>query len=136
MVKSRKFNRTKIISFLIFGCSLVYGTFKNWRNISLYWFSSNFVQYSTPIIFAYEFLRFLKLIPRVLEDVRYSSAVLMKQYLHLYIVSIYSIVKAVSPIPRPQVWRQSPLFLNTQLPNPTVGKIPILCSLYVPQPII
>lgn len=55
---------------------------------------------STPIIFAYEFLRFLKLIPRVLEDVRYSSAVLMKQYLHLYIVSIYSIVKAVESYPK------------------------------------
>lgn len=61
---------------------------------------SNFVQYSTPIIFAYEFLRFLKLIPRVLEDVRYSSAVLMKQYLYLYIVSIYSIVKAVESYPK------------------------------------
>ena len=61
---------------------------------------SNFVQYSTPIIFAYEFLRFLKLIPRVLEDVRYSSAVLAKQYFHLCIVSIYSIVKAVEFYPK------------------------------------
>ena len=36
----------------------------------------------------------------MLEDVRYSSAVLVKQYLHSYIVSIYSVVKAVESYPK------------------------------------